>query len=80
MSITYKLLPGVSGPMVRRLTADDVVFTWQYCTDPETGCTYSQQFAAVSETVEAVDAVDGQDYLCPAQPLPVCTLMLAICR
>ena len=27
----------LNGPTARRFTADDVVFTWQYCTDPDDG-------------------------------------------
>ena len=37
-SITYKLRPDVVWSDGTPLTADDVVFTWQYCTDPATGC------------------------------------------
>ena len=37
-SITYKLRPDVTWSDGTPLTADDVVFTWQYCTDPATGC------------------------------------------
>ena len=36
------------------LTADDVVFTWQYCTAPAAGCAQASRF----EDVASVDAVD----------------------
>ena len=36
------------------LTADDVVFTWRYCTAPDSGCSRSLSF----ENVASVDAVD----------------------
>ncbi len=52
-SITYKLLPDVVWADGTPLTADDFVFTWQFCTDPATGCT-SGNFNGVTN-VEAVD-------------------------
>ena len=36
------------------LTANDVVFTWRYCTAPGGGCARSRSF----ENVASVDAVD----------------------
>ncbi len=36
------------------LTAHDVVFTWRYCSTPETGCSQVARFSQV-EAVEAVD-------------------------
>jgi peptide/nickel transport system substrate-binding protein len=53
LSITYKLVPDVLWSDGTPLTADDFVFTWQYCIDPLTGCT-SNNFAGVT-SVEAVD-------------------------
>jgi len=53
-SITYKLLPDVVWSDGTPLTADDLVFTWQFCTNELTGCTV-QNFVGV-ESVEAVDA------------------------
>lgn len=53
MSITYKLKEGVLWSDGTPLTADDFVFTWQYCTAPLTGCTV-QNFVPVAN-VEAVD-------------------------
>lgn len=52
-SITYKLVPDVLWADGTPLTADDFVFTWQYCVTPETGCT-SGNFSSV-QSVEAVD-------------------------
>jgi peptide/nickel transport system substrate-binding protein len=37
-SITYKLKPDVLWADGTPFTADDVVFSWQYCVDPATGC------------------------------------------
>jgi peptide/nickel transport system substrate-binding protein len=67
MTITYKLLPDVVWSDGTPFTADDVVFTWEYCTDPATGCTYSQQFAGI-ETVEALDPLTVK--ITYAQPNP----------
>jgi peptide/nickel transport system substrate-binding protein len=50
--LTYNLLPGVTWSDGTPFTADDVVFTWEYCTQSE-GCGSSQ-----FETVTSVEAVD----------------------
>jgi peptide/nickel transport system substrate-binding protein len=51
-TITYNLLPDVTWSDGTPFTADDVVFTWEYCTGSE-GCV-SGAFSGV-ESVEAVD-------------------------
>jgi peptide/nickel transport system substrate-binding protein len=38
-SVTWKLKPGVKWSDGQPFTADDVVFTWEYATDPATGAT-----------------------------------------
>ena len=38
-SITWKLREGLKWSDGSDMTADDVVFTWRYCMDEETGCT-----------------------------------------
>ena len=43
-----------SGPDGTPVTADDAVFTWQYCTHPEGGCAQAPNFGDVAN-VEAVD-------------------------
>ncbi|WP_299840836.1 peptide ABC transporter substrate-binding protein [uncultured Jannaschia sp.] len=53
-SITWKLKPGILWSDGTPLTAEDVVFTWEYCTDPEGGCAQAQYFDNVTN-VEAVD-------------------------
>jgi peptide/nickel transport system substrate-binding protein len=53
-SITYTLKPDLIWSDGTPVTADDVVFSWQYCTTPETGCSSAQTFAGVT-SVEAVD-------------------------
>ena len=54
-SITWKLKKDVKWSDGSDMTADDVVFTWVYCTDPETGCTAVSSFDGIS----AVEAIDG---------------------
>ena len=55
-SITWKLKKGIMWSDGSEMTTDDVVFTWAYCTDPETGCTSDSAFDGISE-VEAIDNV-----------------------
>jgi peptide/nickel transport system substrate-binding protein len=51
---TWKLKPGLKWSDESDLTADDVVFTWQYCADPATAC-FSQASFLPIDKVEAVD-------------------------
>ena len=53
-SITWRLRDNLKWSDGSGLTADDVVFTWQYCVDEATGCTASSAFADVT-AVEALD-------------------------
>jgi len=53
-SITWTLREGLRWSDGSDVTADDVVFTWRYCTDESTGCTASDAFNGVV-SVEAVD-------------------------
>ena len=55
ISITWTLKQGVKWSDGSDLTAEDVVFTWQYCTDEASGCTSSAAFLGI-EAVEALDA------------------------
>ncbi|WP_174842814.1 peptide ABC transporter substrate-binding protein [Candidatus Oscillochloris fontis] len=54
-SITWKLKPDVLWSDGTPFTAQDVVFTWRYCTDVATGCVWTSLFANV-EQIEALDA------------------------
>ena len=54
MSITWKLREGLLWSDGSEMTADDVVFTWEYCSNEETGCTAESSFDGIS-SVEAVD-------------------------
>ena len=53
-SITWKLKEGVLWSDGSALTAEDVVFTWQYCSDEDTGCTAESSFDGIT-AVEAID-------------------------
>ncbi|MCB0131463.1 MAG: peptide ABC transporter substrate-binding protein, partial [Caldilineaceae bacterium] len=55
LSITWKLQEGVMWSDGTPFSADDVVFTWEYCTDEATGCAQIDAFEGVVN-VEAVDA------------------------
>ncbi len=52
--ITYNLQDGVLWSDGTPFTADDVVFTWEYCSDEATGC----QAAGNYEDIVSVEAVD----------------------
>ncbi len=53
-TITWKLKDGLVWSDGSPVTADDAVFSWQYCTDPDGGCAQIQNFTDV-KSVEAVD-------------------------
>ena len=53
-SITWTLKEGLTWSDGTPVTAEDAVFTWQYCTHPEGGCAQASNYEGV-ETVEAVD-------------------------
>ena len=54
LSITWTLRDGLRWSDGSPLTADDVVFTWRYCADHETGCTGADAFEGIA-SVEALD-------------------------
>lgn len=53
-SITWHLNEGVQWSDGSDFTAADVVFTWEYCTNEDTGCAQASAFEGIS-SVEAVD-------------------------
>ncbi len=55
-SITWTLREGLTWSDGSDVSADDVVFTWRYCTDEATGCIGSDAFNGIA-SVEAVDAL-----------------------
>ncbi len=54
LSITWKLKPDVKWSDGTPFTADDVIFTWKYCTAPDGGCAQKAQYQGI-KSVEAVD-------------------------
>ncbi|MFT3972739.1 MAG: peptide ABC transporter substrate-binding protein [Amaricoccus sp.] len=54
LTITWKLKDGLVWSDGTPVTADDAVFTWQYCTHPDGGCAQASNFSDV-KSVEAVD-------------------------
>ena len=54
-SITWSLRDDLKWSDGSEMTADDVVFTWRYCTDEATGCTAADVFAGV-DSVTAIDS------------------------
>ena len=53
-SVTYKLLDGVTWADGEPLTADDVLFTWEWVVDPANAATS----AGVYEAIESIEVVD----------------------
>ena len=53
-SITWRLREGVQWSDGSEFTADDVVFTWRYCADEETGCLAEDAFSGIA-SVRAID-------------------------
>ncbi len=56
VSITWELRAGLKWSDGSELTADDVVFTWRYCADEETGCSGRDAFSGIA-SVEALDSL-----------------------
>ena len=54
MSIAWKLKEGLKWSDGSDMTAQDVVFSWSYCVDEDTGCTSKNSFDGVA-SVQAVD-------------------------
>ena len=54
MSITWNLKEGLKWSDGSDMTAHDVVFTWVYCVDEDTGCTASSAFTGIA-SVQALD-------------------------
>ena len=68
-SITWKLRENLQWSNGSPLTAQDVAFTWRYCTDEATGCTASSAFTDV-DSVEALDDLTVQVTFHAATPYP----------
>jgi len=68
-TITYNLLPDVLWSDGTPFTADDVVFTWEYCTDEASGCSSATSYTGVTN-VEAVDPLTVKITFDGPKPFP----------
>jgi peptide/nickel transport system substrate-binding protein len=68
-SITWKLLPGVLWSDGTPFTAADAIFTWEYCTNEATGCSYLEKYGDI-ESMEAVDDLTLQINFSVPKPFP----------
>ena len=68
-SITYNLLEGVKWSDGTPFTADDVVFTANYCMHEEIGCNPSVNFAHI-ESIEAIDPLTVRIHFDKPKPYP----------
>lgn len=69
LSVTWKLKEGVLWSDGTPLTSADLVFTWQYCTDPEVGCASATSYEGVTN-VEAVDDLTVKITFDAPKPFP----------
>ena len=68
-TVTWRLREGLVWSDGTPVTADDVIFTWQYCTHPEGGCSQAPNFDDVAN-VEAVDPRTVKVTFGVAKPYP----------
>ncbi len=68
-SITWQITEGITWSDGTPFTAEDVVFTGEYCTNPDTGCSVLFQFDGV-ESFEAVDDLTVQINFTGPKPFP----------
>ncbi|WP_027351322.1 peptide ABC transporter substrate-binding protein [Halotalea alkalilenta] len=68
-TITWRILPDLRWSDGTDFTAEDVVFTWQYCTAPDGGCAQRSQFTDVA-AVEAVDPLTVRVTFSVPKPYP----------
>jgi len=68
-SITWTLTEGLLWSDGSPVTSADVVFSYEYCTHPEGGCSYRDRFAGI-DRVEAVDDLTVTVYFEDVTPNP----------
>ena len=68
-SITWTLKDGLKWSDGSDVTAEDVVFTWRYCVDEDTGCTSESSFDGVA-SVEAIDPLTVKIAFDASTPYP----------
>ncbi|MYD46091.1 MAG: peptide ABC transporter substrate-binding protein [Gammaproteobacteria bacterium] len=77
-SITWHLREDVVWSDGTPLTAHDVVFSWQYCTHEEAGCTAKDSFRDVEQVVAVNDHTVRIDFVKP-NPFPFGPFVGSIC-
>ncbi|MDG1177237.1 MAG: peptide ABC transporter substrate-binding protein [SAR324 cluster bacterium] len=68
-SITWKIKRGIKWSDGSALTADDAVFTYKYCSNPDTGCTQSNYWSDI-KSVTAVNSRTVKVEFTVAKPFP----------
>ena len=68
-SITWKLKEGLKWSDGSDVSAEDVVFTWRYCVNEETGCTSESSFDGIA-SVEALDSLTVKITFEAPRPIP----------
>ena len=68
-SITWKIKKGIKWSDGSAFTADDVVFTYDYCIHPDTGCSHTNYYTGIS-SVKALDRHTVKIQFNVAKPFP----------
>ena len=68
-SITWKIKKGIKWSDGSAFTADDVVFTYDYCIHPDTGCSHTNYYTGIS-SVKALDRHTVKIEFNVAKPFP----------
>ena len=68
-SITWKIKKGIKWSDGSAFTADDVVFTYEYCIHPDTGCSHTNYYTGIS-SVKALDRHTVKIEFNVAKPFP----------
>ena len=68
-SITWKIKKGIKFSDGSELTAEDAVFTYEYCTNPDTGCTQTNYYSDI-QSIKAIDRYTVQVNFSVSKPFP----------
>ena len=73
-SITWKIKKGIKWSDGSALTADDAVFTYEYCTNPDTGCTSTNYYKDI-QSVKAIGRHTVKIQFTVPKPFPYATFV-----